>query len=75
MSTIEEAKDYLINNRLWDEDHFICAMRIAQNICNEYELGTNTYDAVKHGRRAITALCKVYANPPKVYANPPKEIK
>ena len=53
----EAAKQYLINNDVWDEDYAICAGNIANKIAKDVDEGNEEiYYAVKYGRRAIVCL-------------------
>ena len=65
-SAAEMAKEYLISCEVWDEDYWICAMKIAQQIIKDSDHGANDYDAVKGGRRMMMALCDVYSDQQKV---------
>ena len=53
----DSAKAYLIRNGVWDDDPWICADKIAAKITT----AADGEAAIKYGRRAITALCEVYA--------------
>jgi hypothetical protein len=68
----DEAKEYLIRNSVWHEDYLICALNIATKIASWEEDDEDKYYAVKYGRRAITALCEVFAKErSKTMAPPP----
>jgi len=57
----EAAKQYLINNDVWDEDYAICANNIANQIATSvYNCDEEIYYAVKYGRRAIVCLLEVF---------------
>jgi len=50
----EAAKQYLINNDVWDEDYAICAGNIANKIAKDVDGGNeDIYYATKYGRRDV----------------------